>query len=186
MRLSLALIAAACTFGCATLPEVHPWVESAGARTPTMVGSRGPISRERAAKILTRLSGSGGSDLLTKHVAIEEEVSGAPLTLGNAAKLLYDGPATYRSMFEAIDGARDHVNIEFYIIEDDEVGRAFSDTPAAQGGAGPFGQSHVRQRRLHRHTARVLPAPALGRRQSRRIQSGQSAEGARRVAHQQP
>ena len=136
MRIFLALIAVAGTFGCTTLPEVHPWVQTAGERTPAMVGASGPLSRARAAKVLAKLSGPGGSDLLTKHVAIEEEASGSPLTLGNAAMLLYDGPAAYRSMFDAIDGARDHVNVEFYIIEDDDVGRAFSDLllrKAAQG-----------------------------------------------------
>ena len=45
MRFFLALIALLSTFGCATLPEVHPWVSTAGERTPTIVGARGPLSR---------------------------------------------------------------------------------------------------------------------------------------------
>jgi cardiolipin synthase len=77
--------------------------------------------------VLARLQAKGGtSDVLARHIAIEEEIAGRPLTVGNAAALLHDGPASYRAMFEAIEQARDHVNVEFYIIEDDEVGRRFS------------------------------------------------------------
>jgi cardiolipin synthase len=39
-------------------------------------------------------------------------------------------------MFEVIEAARDHVNVEFYIVEDDEVGRQFAELllrKAAQG-----------------------------------------------------
>ncbi len=46
---------------------------------------------------------------------------------GNKVTLLQDGPATFQSMFDAIGGARDHINLETYIIEDDEVGRKFAD-----------------------------------------------------------
>jgi cardiolipin synthase len=41
--------------------------------------------------------------------------------------LLIDGPATYASMQQAIQAARYHINMETYIMEDDEVGRQFAD-----------------------------------------------------------
>jgi cardiolipin synthase len=127
MRFALAVAFAPLVLGCATLPEVHPWLQTAGdGRAPTIVGVRGPLPRDRADAVLARLAAQGKSDLLARHIAIEEEVSGAALTLGNAATLLHDGPAFYASMFQAIESARDHVNIEFYIIDDDEVGRKFS------------------------------------------------------------
>ena len=47
---------------------------------------------------------------------------GAPLVPGNDARLLVDGPATHRAMFQAIAGARDHVHLQSYIVEPDEVG----------------------------------------------------------------
>jgi cardiolipin synthase len=128
MRRALALVLTASICACATLPEVHPWVSDTGAnRTATMVAPRGPVSPERARAVLARLSAQANSDLFERHLAIEEAVSGAPLTLGNAASLLYDGPAFYDSLFQAIAAARDHVNLEFYIVEDDEVGRRFGD-----------------------------------------------------------
>jgi cardiolipin synthase A/B len=128
MRLALALVAAAFICACATLPEIHPWVRDTGEnRTATIVTPRGAVSPERARTVLARLSAQASSDLFERHLAIEEAVSGAPLTLGNAASLLYDGPAFYNSLFGTIGAARDHVNLEFYIIEDDEVGRRFSE-----------------------------------------------------------
>jgi cardiolipin synthase len=41
---------------------------------------------------------------------------------GNEAQILVDGPRTYRAMFAAMDAARDHINLETYILEGDEVG----------------------------------------------------------------
>ena len=45
-----------------------------------------------------------------------------PLVGGNRAELLIDGPATCAAMFAAIDGARDHINLESYIVEADGPG----------------------------------------------------------------
>ena len=45
---------------------------------------------------------------------------------GNNVTLLIDGPTTYKSMYAAIQGAKDHINMETYSIEDDEVGRRFA------------------------------------------------------------
>jgi cardiolipin synthase len=55
-----------------------------------------------------------------------ESVSESPLTKGNKVTLLADGKAAYAAMFTAIRNARDHINLESYIIEDDETGRAFA------------------------------------------------------------
>lgn len=47
----------------------------------------------------------------------------AVLTTKNKWKLLRDGDETFPSLFEAIKEAKKHVHIEYYIIEDDGVGR---------------------------------------------------------------
>ena len=67
------------------------------------------------------------TDMLERYSAVIESVSGSPLTSGNKVTLLIDGPATYAAMFKAMENARDHINIETFIIEDDETGRRFSD-----------------------------------------------------------
>jgi len=71
--------------------------------------------------------GSGDIDILDKQIALEQSIVGSPLILGNKVTLLQDGPATYVAMFAAIRAARDHVNLESYIFEDDEIGRQFAD-----------------------------------------------------------
>jgi cardiolipin synthase A/B len=136
MRLCLQLFIFAALLGCTTLPEMRPRLEGAAlaGQKPTLVG---PLPKARAEAVLARLRARGG-DLLDRHLALEEEIAGTPLTLGNAARLLNDGPETYAAIEEAIRAARDHVNVEFYIIEDDEVGQWFADLllrKAAEGVA---------------------------------------------------
>ena len=103
-----------------------------------MEGARGPLSRERSAAIIARLKGQSGDtpDILDQHIAVEQEVTGRPLTTGNRVRLLEDGPATYQAMLAAINAARDHINLETYIFEDDEVGRKFADVLLAKQAAG--------------------------------------------------
>jgi cardiolipin synthase A/B len=138
MGFIVSLLASVLLVGCATLPDVHPWLAPTSQK-PAMVGARGPLSAAQTAAVLKRLQSRGNdSDLLTKHIAIEEEVAGRPLTIGNAVRLLNDGPASYRAMFEAIERARDHIHVEFYIIESDEVGQRLSEAllrKSAQGVA---------------------------------------------------
>src|SRR6185295_17549456 len=44
-----------------------------------------------------------------------------PAVEGNEASLLVDGPVTHRSMFEAMAAARNHINLETYILEEGEL-----------------------------------------------------------------
>jgi cardiolipin synthase A/B len=67
------------------------------------------------------------TDILQRHTLLIEVISGSPLVTGNKVNLLIDGPATYNAMFKAIRGAKGHINLETYILEDDEVGRRFAD-----------------------------------------------------------
>jgi len=45
-----------------------------------------------------------------------------PLARGNEAELLVDGPKTHQAMFAAMERARDHINLQTYILEGGEVG----------------------------------------------------------------
>jgi cardiolipin synthase len=90
-------------------------------------GAHGPLTREQSKAILDRLQArSPDSDVLARHVAIEEAIAAHPLTVGNAVALLQDGPETYASMLAAIRAAKHHVHMESYIFEDDDVGREFA------------------------------------------------------------
>ena len=67
------------------------------------------------------------TDILERYTVVIESVTESPLTKGNKVTLLIDGPATYAAMFEAIRNAKDHINLETFILEDDEIGRKFTD-----------------------------------------------------------
>ncbi|MDP1899063.1 MAG: cardiolipin synthase [Rubrivivax sp.] len=90
-------------------------------------GAQGPLSPGQSKAILDRLSSRGvATGIFDRHLAREEAIVGSPLTSGNRVRLLQDGPATYRAMLAAILTARDHINMETYILDDDDVGRRFS------------------------------------------------------------
>jgi len=67
------------------------------------------------------------TDILERYTAVVESVTESPLTKGNKVTLLANGQAAYAAMFKAIQNAKDHINLETFIIEDDEVGRKFAD-----------------------------------------------------------
>jgi cardiolipin synthase len=91
-------------------------------------GARGPLTPQQSKAILDRLkSGGKETSIFDRHLALEEAIVGSPLMVGNKVVLLQDGPATFQAMFTAIRAARDHINMETYAIEDDDVGNRFAD-----------------------------------------------------------
>jgi len=116
--------------GCATLPNVSEKIDAAPtARAPhQIVSAKGVLTQKQSKAIMERLKRSvATTDILERHIAVVESVTESPLTKGNKATLLADGYATYTAMFKALQNAKDHINLESYIIEDDEVGRKFAD-----------------------------------------------------------
>ena len=69
-----------------------------------------------------------------------ETLARSPVTDGNGAELLIDGPATFDSIFEGIDAAEHYVLVQFYIVRDDELGRDLQDRliDAAKRGVQVF------------------------------------------------
>ena len=126
MLMKAGLIALAA--GCAQLPDAGLHMGARDVPQVEIESARGPLSTQRVAAILGGLSRNAGElDILQQHVAVEQAIVGSPLTAGNRVLLLQDGPATYRAMFAAIGAATDHINLETYIIEDDEIGRQLSE-----------------------------------------------------------
>jgi cardiolipin synthase A/B len=125
------------TAGCATLPDTDALIARHTAQAARFENARGPVSAHRSAAIVAELKRrSGDIDILEKQVALEQAISGSPLILGNKVSLLQNGAETYSAMFAAIRAARDHINIESYIIEDDDVGRQFADLLLERQGDG--------------------------------------------------
>ena len=116
--------------GCATPPRVEQLTPEAAVTNnpPTIVAAHRQLSPSESEAILGRLKGQTlPTDILERHVAVEEAISGSPLIAGNKVTLLVDGPATYAAMSKAIQGANDHINFETYIFQADEAGRNFAD-----------------------------------------------------------
>ena len=117
---------AGCT-ACSSLPTLVPDLARRTGPPVQLEGSRGPLSAAQSKAILDRLQGGAkDTDIFDRHLALEEAIVGSPLTTGNQVRLLQDGPATYQAMFAAILAARDHINLETYILEDDDVGQRFA------------------------------------------------------------
>lgn len=113
---------------CKALPDTDALIARHAGQQANFENAFGPVSQRTSAGILAGLKAESGTmDLLDRHVALEESISGSPLLLGNKVTLLQDGEETYEAMFAAIQAAQDHVNVEFYIIEDDDTGRRFAD-----------------------------------------------------------
>jgi len=87
-----------------------------------------PIYTIRSEAVMERLKRQAGpTDILDRHIALIQSIGGSPLVAGNQVTLLIDGPATYAAMLETIRNATDHINLETYIFEDDDVGHRFAD-----------------------------------------------------------
>lgn len=61
------------------------------------------------------------------NARVLEKLAHLPFICGNDAQLLVDGEQTFAAMFRAIDEAQEYVLAEFFIINDDQLGREFRD-----------------------------------------------------------
>ena len=124
--------------GCASLPDAARVIEAPPAQPVEFDNARGPVSASKSAGIIENLKRKVGDiDILQKHLATEQAINAdSPLVLGNKLVLLQDGPATYDAMFAAMGKAKDHINLETYIFESDEIGKQFADLLLERQAAG--------------------------------------------------
>ncbi|MCO6057745.1 cardiolipin synthase [Pseudomonas sp. MOB-449] len=122
---------------CTSLPRINPDMVHSPVAQVQLDGARGPLSEAHSKAILDRLKASGmETNIFDFHLAIEEALVGSPLTAGNKVDLLQNGPQTYQAMFAAIASARDHINMETYILEGDDVGQRFAEALIAKQRSG--------------------------------------------------
>jgi cardiolipin synthase A/B len=132
VRLLLSRAASACSLAllgaCSTLPTIAPdTAEAAGTDTVRIDGAHGPLSPDAQKRVLDRLKAAGeDTDIFERHLAFEQEIVGSPLSAGNKVTLLQDGPSTYQALYAAMAAAKNSIDMESYIIEDDEVGQRFA------------------------------------------------------------
>ena len=139
---------------CTSLPSVAPGVAGAPKAPVPVGGAGGALTPSQSKAVLGRLAAAApDTQIFEYHLAREAAVTTSPLTTGNAVRLLQDGPATYAAMLKAIAGARDHIHMETFILDDDEVGRQFVQALVAMQAKGV-------QVNLIRDSAGTLGTPA--------------------------
>jgi cardiolipin synthase len=113
--------------GCGSIPTMVPDMAMQPSRPVQLEGAHGPLTAQQSKAILARLKKNGDdTNIFDKHLALEAEIVGSPLVAGNKVELLVDGPTTYDAMLAAIGNAKDHINMETFTIEDDEIGQRFA------------------------------------------------------------
>ena len=105
--------------GCASLPDLKN-LRHGGAQRQ----HQGKIATQSALaqRAIEKLERDGEVNLLQRHLAYVEAIDGPRLIAGNEARILIDGPSTFDSMFAAVKTARDHINLETYILDDGAIG----------------------------------------------------------------
>lgn len=90
----------------------------------------------------------------------------SPLTARNAVKLLVNGENKFPEVLRAIKQAKHHIHIEYYIYEDDEIGRAIENALIEKAKAGvkvrfiydDFGSRDIRKKLVPRLKANGVEA----------------------------
>jgi cardiolipin synthase A/B len=122
---------------CSAIPTMVPDMALRSPHPVQLDGKNGPLTAAQSKVILAKLKKNGDdTNIFDKHLALMAEMVDNPLVVGNKVELLVDGKTTYAAMFEAIENAKDHINMETYIFEDDEVGQHFADLLIAKQRSG--------------------------------------------------
>lgn len=130
-----------CFAACASLPDVRYLKDITPSATgPTVTNATGTLSSKSGGALLPKRWKNSHVDVKAL-ASLEEQATGKPLIAGNKVSLLYDGPQTMASMMEAIAAAKDHINLETYIFDQDDIGLKFADLLVARQRDGV--QVHV-------------------------------------------
>jgi len=119
---------------CSSLPEINylePGLDQqqkTALTTPTVNNAKGELSTSKAQALMRQRwkNSSIGLANIQALAAAEESVTGSPLIAGNQVTLLFDGPQTMAAMMSAIRSAKDHIHLETYIFDQDELGLEFA------------------------------------------------------------
>jgi len=117
--------------GCGTITDANAVIHTNPLYfvDPSFVGPEGPVTPGQARRIIARLREhqTAPSDILARHLAFEQALSGEPLVLDNEVTLLDSAAATYQAMLAAIRGATDNINIQMFTFSDGPIGKMFAD-----------------------------------------------------------
>ncbi|MGV3741854.1 MAG: cardiolipin synthase [Burkholderiaceae bacterium] len=121
---------------CASLPDIRYLNTSVPENaSPTVATAKGTLPGKKAESLLAKRLRNSKTNL-QELIKLEELATGSPLIAGNRVRLLFDGPQTMHAMMDAIRGAKNHVNLETYIFDQDELGMQFADLLIEKQRAG--------------------------------------------------
>ena len=83
-----------------------------------ILGSHRPLTAHERGALLSELAPGLRTDALQRQLAFQRALSDSPLVAGNWVQLLRDGVQAFPAMFAALERARNHINLEFFILED--------------------------------------------------------------------
>jgi cardiolipin synthase A/B len=100
----------------------------------------------------------------TGSIRAIEHLARMPFLSGNATELLIDGERTFESILSGIAEATDYVLVQFYIINDDDLGRQLRDALLERANAGVrvcLLYDEIGSHKLHRSYLKVLRAAGV-------------------------
>ncbi len=93
----------------------------------------------RVTNSLTDNFGPTGKTAVEERYAsyrVLERLAKMPFTRSNSAELLIDGESTFRAIFAGLDVAQNYILAQFYIVNDDGLGRQFKEKLVSRAKAG--------------------------------------------------
>ena len=132
---AIAWIVALITFPWLSVPRTG----SSAARSSTAIERCG--NNSTPARGADRIDAEVLAPFVRDVSASHDALAGAQLAkldylTGNAVELLIDGRETFPSILSGIDAAKDYILVQFFIIHDDEIGRALKDRLIAAARQG--------------------------------------------------
>jgi cardiolipin synthase len=100
-----------------------------------VTNARGTLGEKKTKSLLAKRWPKSTIDIAVL-AALEEAATGIPLISGNKVTLLFDGPQTMAAMIAAITSAKDNINLETYIFDQDALGLRFADLLIAKQQEG--------------------------------------------------
>jgi len=107
------------------------------------------LKKQRLKRLRSRAGERAGADLallreaaekapaaLRQMAALGTAACGLPVSSATSVQLLSGGVRTFDSIFKAVRGARDHIHLEYYIFEPDQIGTLLRDLLVEKAGQG--------------------------------------------------
>lgn len=130
----------ACCSGCVSVPDAPKIIQDAKAENSAIEiqANNTNVSNQKAEKIIDAIAQKTSTeDMLARHLRIEQSIADSPLIAGNRVDLLFDGEQAFDAIYDAINQAKHHINLEYFIFENIQFKQADLSTllihKAAQG-----------------------------------------------------